>query len=71
MDHSRAARGGQKPTAPRMRLIEDTAGSMLTTPLCLRSTRMRVEVLGGSLHLDSRPGTGMRVELRVLIDGRS
>jgi signal transduction histidine kinase len=34
----------------------------------LRSMRERAEMLGGSLHLDTRPGT--RVELRVPLDGR-
>jgi signal transduction histidine kinase len=36
----------------------------------LRSMRERAEMLGGSLRVDSRPGAGTRVELRVPLDGR-
>jgi signal transduction histidine kinase len=36
----------------------------------LRSMRERAEVLDGSLLVDSRPGTGTRVELRVPLDGQ-
>jgi signal transduction histidine kinase len=32
--------------------------------------RERAEVLDGSLLVDSRPGTGTRVELRVPLDGQ-
>ena len=35
----------------------------------LRSIRERAEMLGGSLRVDSRPGAGTRVELRVPLDG--
>jgi signal transduction histidine kinase len=31
--------------------------------------RERVEMLGGSLRLDSKPGIGTRVEVRVPLDG--
>ena len=37
----------------------------------LRSMRERAEMLGGSLRVDSEPGTGTRVELRVPLNGRS
>ncbi len=36
----------------------------------LRSMRERAEMLGGSLLVDSRLGTGTRVEVRVPLDGR-
>lgn len=35
----------------------------------LRSMRERAKMLGGSLRVDSEPGTGTRVELRVPLDG--
>jgi signal transduction histidine kinase len=37
----------------------------------LRSMRERVEMLEGGLRVDSRPGEGTRVEVRVPIDGRT
>ncbi len=36
----------------------------------LRSMRERVEILGGSLRVDSAPGAGTKVELRAPIVGR-
>jgi signal transduction histidine kinase len=33
--------------------------------------RERAEMLGGSLRVDSEPGMGTRVELRVPLNGRS
>ena len=36
----------------------------------LRSMRERAEMLGGALSVDSTPGTGTRMELRVPLDGR-
>jgi len=36
----------------------------------LRSMRERAEMLGGSLRVNSSPGVGTRVELRVPLDGR-
>lgn len=36
----------------------------------LRSMRERAEMLGGSLRLESKPGDGTRVEIRVLLNGR-
>jgi signal transduction histidine kinase len=36
----------------------------------LRSMRQRMEMLGGSLRVDSKPGAGTRVEVRVPLDGR-
>jgi PAS domain S-box-containing protein len=36
----------------------------------LRSMRQRAQMFGGSLRVDSRPGAGTRVELRVPLDGR-
>jgi signal transduction histidine kinase len=32
--------------------------------------RERAEMLGGSYRIDSKPGAGTRVELRVPLDGR-
>jgi signal transduction histidine kinase len=32
--------------------------------------RERAEILGGSLHVDSKPWAGTRVKLRVPLDGR-
>jgi signal transduction histidine kinase len=37
----------------------------------LRSMRERAEILGGSLRVNSEPGAGTRVELRVPLNGRS
>jgi len=37
----------------------------------LRSMRERAEMLGGSLRVDSEPGVGTRVELRVPLNGRN
>jgi signal transduction histidine kinase len=37
----------------------------------LRSMRERAEILSGSLLVDSRPGAGTGVELRVPLDGQS
>jgi signal transduction histidine kinase len=72
MGRGRATRGGQKPTAPTTRLIRGYSriNAYYAARLGLRSTRERAEVLGGSLHLDTRPGAGTRVELRVPLDGR-
>jgi len=36
----------------------------------LRSMRERAEMLGGSLRVDSEPGVGTKVEMRVQFDGR-
>jgi signal transduction histidine kinase len=36
----------------------------------LRSMRERAEMLSGSLHVDSRPGAGTRIEVRVPLDWR-
>ncbi len=36
----------------------------------LRSMRERAEMLGGSLRVDSEPGAGTKVEMRVQFDGR-
>ena len=36
----------------------------------LRSMRERAEMLGGTLGVDSRPGEGTKVEVRVPLDGR-
>ncbi len=37
----------------------------------LQSMRERTEMLDGSLRVDSKPGAGTRVEMRVPLDGRS
>jgi signal transduction histidine kinase len=61
-------------------LIEDDGGGFdpgavgKSTPsrgVGLRSMRERAEILSGSLLVDSRPGAGTRVELRVPLDGQS
>jgi two-component system, NarL family, sensor histidine kinase UhpB len=36
----------------------------------LGSMRERLEMLGGSLRVDSEPGEGTKVEMRVPLDGR-
>jgi signal transduction histidine kinase len=36
----------------------------------LRSMRERLEMLGGSLRVESEPGAGTKVEMRVPLDGR-
>jgi PAS domain S-box-containing protein len=36
----------------------------------MRSMRERAEMLGGSFRIDSKPGAGTRVELRIPLDGR-
>jgi len=73
MDRDRATCGGKKPTAPTTRLIRGCSGidAYYATGLGLCSTMERAEVLGGSIHLDGRPGSGTRVELRVPLDGGS
>ena len=38
--------------------------------LGLRSMRERLEMLGGSLRVDSEPGEGTKIEMRVPLDGR-
>jgi signal transduction histidine kinase len=38
--------------------------------LGLGSMRERLEMLGGSLRVDSEPGEGTKVEMRVPLDGR-
>jgi PAS domain S-box-containing protein len=62
------------------RLMEDDGGGFdpgavgKSTPswgVGLRSMRERAEMQSGSLLVDSRPGAGTRVELRVPLDGRS
>jgi hypothetical protein len=73
MDRGRATCGGQKPTAPTTRLIGYSLriNAYYATWLGLCSTMERAEVLGGSRHLNARPGAGTRVELRVPLDGGS
>jgi len=63
MDRGRATCGGQKPTAATTRLIRgyNRIDAYCATQLGLRSTRAKAEVLGGSPHLDARPGGGARV----------
>jgi signal transduction histidine kinase len=36
----------------------------------LRSMRERAEMLGGDTRVESAPGTGTRVEVRVPLNGR-
>jgi signal transduction histidine kinase len=50
----------------------ETAGkASLSGGAGLRSMRERAQMLGGSLGVDSAPGAGTKVELRVPIGGRS
>jgi hypothetical protein len=58
MDRGRATCGGQKPKAPTTRLIRGCSriDAYYATGLGLCSTMERAEVLGGSIHLDARPG---------------
>jgi hypothetical protein len=58
MDSGRATCGGHKPTAPTTTLIGYSLriNAYYATWLGMRSTMERAEVLGGSIHLDARPG---------------
>ena len=51
--------------------LEAVGKATLSWDVGLRSMRERAEMLGRSLRVASRPGAGTRVELRVLLDGRS
>jgi PAS domain S-box-containing protein len=50
--------------------LEVAEGTSLSGGLGLRSMRERAGMLGGSLRVDSAPGAGTKVELRVPIGGR-
>jgi signal transduction histidine kinase len=47
----------------------DTAEATPSWGVGLRSMRERAESLGGTLRVDSEPGEGTRVEMRVPLDG--
>src|SRR5215203_3479537 len=49
---------------------EALAKAMPSWGVGLRSMRERAEMLGGTVHVDSEPGAGTRVELRVPLDGQ-
>jgi signal transduction histidine kinase len=49
--------------------VEAVARATPSWGVGLRSMRERAEMLGGTLRLDSEPGEGTRVEIRVPLDG--
>jgi len=49
---------------------EAVANAMPSWGVGLRSMRERAEMLGGTVHVDSEPGAGTRVELRVPLGGQ-
>jgi hypothetical protein len=69
MDRGRATCGGQTPTAQPTRLIRgyNRIDAYCSTQLDLRSPRAKTEVLGGSPHLDARPGGGSRVLVKEVL----
>jgi signal transduction histidine kinase len=50
--------------------VEAVARATPSWGVGLRSMRERAEMLGGTLRVDSEPGEGTRLEIRVPLDGR-